>query len=47
MQTDQTYVAGDDTVYLSLPDERCVVRQGVTSGHGLSVGLFVQVLTKK
>lgn len=42
-----TYAAGDSAVQLDLLDERRVAGQGVTSGHGVLVGLLVNVLIKR
>lgn len=42
--SDSTYIAGDNAVQLNLLDERGVVWQRVTSGHGALVGLLVPVL---
>lgn len=42
--SNSTYIAGDNTVLLSLLDERGIVWQGVTSGHEVLVGLLVPVL---
>lgn len=38
------YVAGGTAVLLGLRNNGDVVGQGVTSGHGVLVGLFVPVL---
>lgn len=42
--SNSTYIAGDNTVLLSLLDERAIFWQGVTSGHEVLVGLLVPVL---
>ncbi len=44
VDSDSTYIAGDNTVQFNLLDERGVVWQRVTSGHEVLVGLLVPVL---